>query len=203
MSNKRNLISFLLVLTSGLASVSLAAGGTWTQKADMPTARFVTSSGVVDGKIYAIGGTLGNPWFRGLSTVEEYDPTTDTWTKKADMTTPRTYFSICAVNGKMYAIGGWAGSNYAGISTVEEYDTGLTVSSPDFNGDGLVDIKDLLRLIESWGQDDPAVDIAPPSGDGVVDALDLELLMNYWKQPFDDPTLLAHWALDEVEGDIA
>jgi len=60
----------------------------------------------------------------------------------------------------------------------------FTASQPDFNGDGTVDIKDLLRIIESWGQDDPAVDIAPPPfGDGIVDAMDLELLMNYWEQP--------------------
>ena len=74
----------------------------------------------------------------------------------------------------------------------------------DFNGDGIVDIKDILRLIQSWGQDDPMVDIAPLLfGDGVVDALDLELLMSNWGQPVDDPTLIAHWALDETEGDIA
>jgi len=41
-------------------------------------------------------------------------------------------------------------------------------------------------------------------GDGVIDVIiDLELLMSYWGQPFDDPTLLAHWALDEAEGIIA
>ncbi len=33
-------ISLVLVLALGLASVSLAAEDTWTQKADMPTARF-------------------------------------------------------------------------------------------------------------------------------------------------------------------
>ena len=80
----------------------------------------------------------------------------------------------------------------------------LDVPIVDFNGDGKVDISDLLRLIESWGQDDPMCDIAPPPyGDGVVDALDLELLMSYWGQSVDDPTLKAHWALDEAEGNIA
>ena len=87
------------------------------------------------------------------------------------------------------------------LSTMEEYN--LISLSPDFNGDGIVDIKDLLRLIESWGQDDPVVDIAPPFGDGVVDVLDLEFLMSFWGQLVDDPTLIAHWALDEAEGDIA
>jgi len=76
--------------------------------------------------------------------------------------------------------------------------------SVDFNGDGKVDIRDLLRLIESWGQDDPMCDIAPPPfGDGIVDVQDLELLMSYWGQTVDDPTLVAHWALDETEGSTA
>jgi hypothetical protein len=76
--------------------------------------------------------------------------------------------------------------------------------TPDFNGDGFVDIKDLLRLIESWNQDNTLCDIAPPPfGDGVVDASDLELLMSYWGQEVDDPTLITHWALDETEGAVA
>jgi hypothetical protein len=82
----------------------------------------------------------------------------------------------------------------------------VSVEAPsvDFNGDGKVDISDLLRLIESWGQDDPICDVAPPPFcDGIVDVLDLELLMGYWGQPVDDPTLIAHWALDETEGSIA
>ena len=98
---------------------------------------------------------------------------------------------------------GWRLSNNEAIFRyVEVYEPSLP--TPDFNGDGLVDIKDLLRLIESWGTDDPMVDIAPPLfGDGIVDVLDLELLMSHWGQPVDDPTLIAHWALDEVEGAVA
>jgi len=94
-----------------------------------------------------------------------------------------------------------------GSTWIGTYGGGLAVFRPrvvvDFNGDGIVDIKDLLRLIESWGQNDPIVDVAPTFGDGVVDALDLELLMSYWGQSFDDPTLIAHWALDEAEGTVA
>ncbi len=178
------------------------AADTWTRKADMPTARMFLSTSVVDGKIYAIGGGIWNgPIF---STVEKYDPATDTWTTEPDMATRRYTLSTSAVNGKIYAIGGtqqWYPC--PGISTVEEYDTGLRVQSPDFNGDGIVDIKDLLRLIQSWDRDDPFVDIAPIFGDGVIDVLDLELLMSFWGQPVDDPTLIAHWALDEIEGDTA
>jgi hypothetical protein len=64
-----------------------------------------------------------------------------------------------------------------------------------------VDIKDLLRLIESWGKDDPAVDMGPmPWGDGKVDDKDLEVLMSHWGQEVDDPTLVGHWPLDEADG---
>ena len=74
----------------------------------------------------------------------------------------------------------------------------------DFSGDGKVDIQDLLRLIDSWGKDDPAVDIGPmPWGDGVVDAKDLEVLMSYWQQEVNDPGLTASWRLDETEGAVA
>jgi N-acetylneuraminic acid mutarotase len=222
---------------------------TWTRKADMPTKRCFLSTGAVDGKIYAIGGILGSPGEAANAIVEEYDPATDTWMRKTNMLTPRCMFSTSVLDGKIYAIGGdtgmgsvfsvveeynpsidtWSkksdmptrrgllststanGRIYAfgggvdtdvSISTVEEYN--LIPPPPDFNGDGLVDIKDLLRLIESWGQDDPTVDIAPPPfGDGVVDAGDLEILMSYWGQPVDDPALIAHWALDEMEGTVA
>lgn len=117
------------------------------------------------------------------------------------MPTARSGLSTCTVNGKMYAIGGWAGSNYAGISTVEEYEPNPFVV--DFNSDGIVDLQDLLKLINSWGQDDRLVDIAPPFGDGVVDALDLEVLMSHWGHEVDDPTLIACWKLDKTEGDVA
>ena len=81
----------------------------------MPTPRLFLSCSVVNDKIYAIGGHKGN--YNGLSTVEEYDPTTDTWTQKADMLTMRHSLSTSVVRGKIYAIGGWGG-----MSTVEEYD---------------------------------------------------------------------------------
>jgi N-acetylneuraminic acid mutarotase len=166
------------------------AANTWTEKADMPTLRGGHSTSVVDRIIYTIGGVKygGGP---GLSTVEAYDPVTDIWTTKTDMPTARKFLSSSAVDGKIYAIGGVDGGQV--LATVEEYDTRLGILSPDFNGNGIVDIKDLLKLIESWGLDNPLVDIAPlPFGDDVVDALDLEILMSFWEQPVDDPTLIAH-----------
>ena len=176
------------------------ATDTWERKADAPTARSWLSpnAGVVDGRIYVIGGDFGSP----KPNVEEYDPATDTWRTRADMPTPRGSLCTSAFNGKIYVIGGITTSFYDPLSTVEEYYPNPLIV--DFNGDGIVNTKEILRLIESWDQDDPTCDIAPrPSGDGVVDAMDLELLMSYWGQPIDDPLLLSHWALDETEGIFA
>ena len=78
------------------------------------------------------------------------------------------------------------------------------IPTVDFNSDGKVDIQDLLRLIESWGKDDPSVDIGPmPWGDGKVDEKDLEVLMRYWQQEILDPALAAYWKLDETSGMMA
>jgi N-acetylneuraminic acid mutarotase len=173
---------------------------TWTQKADMPTARGYLSTSVVNGKIYAIGGTPSN-WTSVISTVEEYNPVTDTWTTKPNMPTARCHNSTSVINGKIYAIGGsvayWP---WTPCSTVEVYEVGFI--PVDFNRDGIVDIKDLLILIENWDRNEPLVDIAPlPFGDGIVDVLDLEVLMSYWWQKMED--IVAHWALDETEGFVA
>jgi hypothetical protein len=74
----------------------------------------------------------------------------------------------------------------------------------DFNGDGIIDIKDLVVLVEHWGQADPQCDIGPmPWGDGKIDAADLEVLMSYWGQEPYDPALIARWRLDEAKGTIA
>jgi hypothetical protein len=93
----------------------------WTGKASMPTARACLSTSVVNGKIYAMGGTLSSPWSQATAIVEEYDPAADVWTRKSDMPTPRSYFATGVVNGRIYAIGGFA-SDYVPLSQVDQYD---------------------------------------------------------------------------------
>ncbi len=103
-----------------VAMAPQAKGDTWTRKADMPTARFLLSACVVDGKIYAMGGGPDPSTF--YSTVEDYDPVTDVWTRKANMPTARSALSASAVNGKIYAIGGLQKPQGPAFSIVEEYD---------------------------------------------------------------------------------
>jgi hypothetical protein len=55
-------------------SIGLGEEGIWEQRANMPTARMAPGVSVVDGKIYVIGGYIGN--IAGISTVEAYDPET-------------------------------------------------------------------------------------------------------------------------------
>ncbi len=103
----------------------------WEPKSDMPTARSGVSVSVVDGKIYAIGGSKlkkvqmpGGFTSEGeeLATVEMYDPITDTWTQKTDMPTPKKTMT-CVVDGKIYAVGGWLNTNEKPhLETVVVYD---------------------------------------------------------------------------------
>jgi len=108
-------------LQNALFMAPQAEGGTWTRKADMPTARGALSASEVNGKIYAIGGFIQNQFIQPLSAVEEYDPITNRWTKKADMPTARNSFSTSVVDGKIYAIGG-GGFAPDPLSIVEQYD---------------------------------------------------------------------------------
>jgi hypothetical protein len=74
----------------------------------------------------------------------------------------------------------------------------------DFNGDGKVDGKEVSTMAEHLGENYAPCDIAPFAwGDGVVDANDLKVLAGYIGQEVNDPTLIAHWALDETEGIVA
>ena len=87
----------------------------------MPTPRIDLAVGVVNGILYAIGGSNSTtPW---LATVEAYVAVGDSWTTKAPMPTPR--LDLAAGGGALipvlYAVGG-SNSTTAWLSTVEVYD---------------------------------------------------------------------------------
>jgi Tol biopolymer transport system component len=74
----------------------------------------------------------------------------------------------------------------------------------DLNGDGIVDSADMCAIVDHWGTGDPLCDIGPmPWGDGIVDVQDLVVLAEHLFEEVYDPTLIAHWKLDETEGSIA
>ncbi len=74
----------------------------------------------------------------------------------------------------------------------------------DFNGDGIVNAADMFIMVDHWGENYSLCDIGPtPLGDGIVDVQDLIILAEHLFEDVKDPTLIAHWKLDEAEGDIA
>ena len=110
------------------------------RKADMPTPRWGLSIAVVNGKIFAVGGTQNGR--DGLGNVEVYDPVTDTWTRAPDMPTAKGNLATSAVDSKVYAIGGSQGLLRRALSTVEVYDTGLPPQS----------IQSRQKITTIWGQ---------------------------------------------------
>jgi len=74
----------------------------------------------------------------------------------------------------------------------------------DFNGDGIVDAADMGIMVDHWGENYSFCDIGPmPWGDGIVDVQDLVVLAEHLFEEVNDPTLVAHWPLDEAQGVIA
>ena len=92
------------------------AGGGWTQRASMPSARGALGVGVLGGRIYAAGG---DPRERDFAV---YDPVADAWTPLPPMPTPRNHLAAGAIGGRFYAVGGRSGSVGGITGAIEEYD---------------------------------------------------------------------------------
>ena len=135
----------------------------------------------MNGKIYAVGGVRDR--LVVMTTNEMYDPASDTWTTKSPLQERRQTFFLGSVGNKIYAIGGsYPDPQGEPVmpSSVEEYDTGLSVPTPDFNGDGIIDCADMCIMIDHWHTDYPLCDIAPaPWGDGIIDVQDLIVLAEH------------------------
>ncbi len=111
---RATLITFLFLCSLSISLPNIAAVRAtedfWTTLEPMPTARATVGVAVVDGKIYAIGGSYDS------CGVAEYDPATNTWTTKTPMPTPRIWFGIAVVENKIYVIGGDSGNWEVGIA---------------------------------------------------------------------------------------
>lgn len=98
----------------------------WVSKAPMQEARGGLGTAVVNGRIYAIGGSteIGyqpNPIISGgvvKGSNEEYNPASDSWTSKAPMPTPRASFAVAAYKNKIYCIGGITDDGYSKVNEV-------------------------------------------------------------------------------------
>ncbi len=94
------------------------ATNTWSTKASLPTARYALRAGVVNGVLYAIGGSFINGTL--VATVEAYDPGTNTWSTKASMPLPKAYgMAVETIDNIMFVAGGTSTGSPDG--TVLEY----------------------------------------------------------------------------------
>ncbi len=104
------------------------ATNTWETRSPMPTARNHAAIGVVNNKIYVIGGRVGSGFITRASNtdiVEVYDPATDQWGPLlAPMPTARSAVAWGVYGGKIYVVGGEVRNHVlsATYRTVEAYE---------------------------------------------------------------------------------
>ena len=86
------------------------AANTWRARSPMPTPRNHAAIGVVNRKIYVIGGRVGAAFIglaSDISVVEEYDPATDEWSgPRARMPIARSALGVGVYGGRIYVAGG-------------------------------------------------------------------------------------------------
>jgi N-acetylneuraminic acid mutarotase len=94
----------------------------WASKTPMPVGLHHVGVGVIEGRLYVIGGYrhVGLSVWDPVATVFAYDPSTDTWAERAAMPTARGALSVTVHGGKLYAIGGYDRTSNSAV--VEVYD---------------------------------------------------------------------------------
>jgi len=89
----------------------------WEQSREMVQRRQQLGAGVLEGKIYAVGGSDGSV---RLNSVECYDPAHNSWSFVAPMNTCRSGVGVGVMGGAMYAAGGYDGRSC--LKAVERFD---------------------------------------------------------------------------------
>jgi N-acetylneuraminic acid mutarotase len=97
------LLVWLIFISTGRTQ----GGGTWQTRAPMPVSRQELATGVVNGKVYVIGGydVGGN----STATVQVYNPTTDTWASAHPLPYAVNHNSAAVAGGKLYSFGAGGG----------------------------------------------------------------------------------------------
>uniref|UniRef100_A0A3P9HXX4 Kelch-like ECH-associated protein 1a n=1 Tax=Oryzias latipes TaxID=8090 RepID=A0A3P9HXX4_ORYLA len=88
----------------------------WSQRAPMNMPRNRVGVAVVDGCIYAVGGSQGSVQY---NTVERWDPDSNRWSFISPMSVARLGAGVAACGGALYVAGGYDGHNR--WNTVEKY----------------------------------------------------------------------------------
>jgi N-acetylneuraminic acid mutarotase len=96
-------------ITVDSSSVPQASSGRWFNAAPMNHPRSEVGVGLLDGKIYVVGGFLAGRVPTNI--VEVYDPATDRWEDRAPLPFIGTHVTVVGVDGKLYTLGGSLGTS--------------------------------------------------------------------------------------------
>ncbi|CAI6347392.1 unnamed protein product [Macrosiphum euphorbiae] len=99
----------------------------WVPMVDMLITRTRLGVGVLDDRIYAVGGYDGT---RGLNSVEVFDVSTQKWRMVTSMTSNKWDLGVGVLNNRLYAIGG---GDKNVTNSVEYYDPTLDSWTPVSN----------------------------------------------------------------------
>ncbi|HUE86192.1 MAG TPA: kelch repeat-containing protein [Vicinamibacterales bacterium] len=109
--------------TNGASRSLLSGTGLWKGEAPMSSPRFGVAAGVLDQRVYVVGGVAGGP----LSAIEAYNPVSQSWTTLfsdgtplASMPTPREGLAAAVLGSELYTVGGHTSGGSA-IAAVEAY----------------------------------------------------------------------------------
>jgi hypothetical protein len=83
------------------------ASGTWSTGADNPQPRSGAGVAVLGGKIYLVGGCIGNDC--GKTDVQVYDPAANSWSSGAAYPEKVAWLGCGGIDDKLYCAGGYQG----------------------------------------------------------------------------------------------
>jgi len=98
--------------------------GRWSYVPAMGKGRYGHAAVVLNGLVYAIGGSDGD-----TRLVEAFDPETDTWRQVAPLNSARRFTAAAVIDGKIYAVGG-RDAQRQDLSSVEVYDPSFDTWTP-------------------------------------------------------------------------
>lgn len=122
-----------------------------TGYAPLPTPRvfpYAAAAPVINGKIFLIGGIIGNQQsYSECSVVEVYDTISNTWSTDTSLPTPLASQLSLALSGTIYAVGGdIAHTESDSIRTNAVWKREI-LNKGDLNGDGYVDLTDVILAL--------------------------------------------------------
>src|SRR2546430_1480702 len=100
------LLFWLIFVSTGRTQ----SGGTWQRRAPMPVSRQELATGVLNGKVYVVGGYDADA--HSTATVQVYNPTTDTWTLAQALPIAVNHNAAAVAGGKLYSFGAGVGETF-------------------------------------------------------------------------------------------